>query len=452
MSETAHAESKNDKEASRNLTYVTWRKQKGWEPLTVVDAEGSYFTDSNGKKYLDLSSQLMCSNLGHKNRNVITAIKEQAEKLAYIGPGFNTEVRAELARKLKEVLPENLVKYFFSTSGTEANEAAVKMIRMFYAKEGKTKIMSMYNSYHGSTLSSIKLTGDFRRLAVDGNHSSDGFLKLPPPYCYRCPFGLKYPECDIACAEYVDYTIKNEGNVGGLVIEPVTGTNGIVIPPKEYLPRIREITEDRGVYLVADEVMSGWGRTGDWFAVNHWNVKPDILNTAKGVTGAYLPLAITATDKKMAEFFENNYFAHGHTYEAHPLTLAAGVAAINEYQKEDLIERAREMGKYFHSRLEEIKEHHVSVGDVRSIGLFGAVEIVRNRDTRKPFNTPDEKMKGEPLMVDRIAKQAMQNGVYISTWVSHFVIAPPLIITREELETGLNVLDDAISIADKEVE
>ncbi len=452
MSEISHVESRSDKDVSRDLTYVTWRKQSGWEPLTIVDAEGSYFKDSNGKSYLDLSSQLMCSNLGHKNSNVINAIKEQAEKLAYIGPGFNTEVRAEIAKKLKEVLPGNLVKYFFSTSGTEANEAAVKMIRMFYAKEGKTKIMSMYNSYHGSTLSSIKLTGDFRRLAVDGSHSSDGFLKLPPPYCYRCPFGLKYPECNIACAEYVDYTIKNEGNVGGLVIEPVTGTNGIVVPPPEYLPRIREITKKHGVFLVADEVMTGWGRTGNWFAVNNWNVEPDILNTAKGITGAYLPLALTATNRELADFFENHYFAHGHTYEAHPLTLAAGVAAINEYHERNLIEKSRELGKTLRSRLDEMKDHHKSIGDVRSIGLFGAVELVRNRDTRKPFNNYEEKMNGAPLMVDRIAKQAMQKGVYISTWMSHFVIAPPLTISKEELEFGLSVLDDAISIADKEVD
>lgn len=445
------AESGN-KEASKDLTYVTWRKQGGWVPLTVVDAEGSYFTDDKGNRYLDLSSQLMCSNLGHKNMHVIDAIKKQAEKLAYIGPGFNTEVRSEIALKLKEVLPENLVKFFFSTSGTEANEAAVKMIRMFYAKEGKTKIMSMYNSYHGSTLTSIKLTGDFRRLAVDGNHSADGFVKLPPPYCYRCPFGLKYPECNIACAEYVDYTIKNEGNVGGLVFEPVTGTNGIVIPPDGYVKRLREITEDHGVFLVADEVMSGWGRTGEWFAVNHWNVKPDILNTAKGITGAYLPLALTATNRELAEFFENNYFAHGHTYEAHPLTLAAGVAAIDEYHNENLMERAKEMGKVLSARLKEMMEKHVSIGDVRSIGLFGAVEIVKNRKSRKPFNTYREKMNGTPMMVDRIAKEAMQKGVYVSTWISHFVIAPPLTISREELDSGLNVLDEALNIADKEVE
>ena len=452
MSEISRMEDRGDKEAGKNLTYVTWRKQSGWEPLTIVDAEGSHFTDSNGKEYLDLSSQLMCSNLGHKNRKVVEAIKDQAERLAYVGPGFNTEVRSELSRKLKEVLPTNLAKYFFSTSGTEANEAAVKMIRMFHSKSNKVKIMSMYNSYHGSTQTSIQLTGDFRRIAVDGFHSSSGFSKLPPPYCYRCPFGLKYPECDLACAEYVDYAIKSEGNVGGLVMEPVTGTNGVVIPPKEYLPRIREITQKHGVILVADEVMTGWGRTGEWFAVNHWGVKPDILNTAKGITGAYLPLALTATNKEIADFFEQNYFAHGHTYEAHATTLAAAVAAINEYKDNNLIERSKELGKYLKSSLDEIKEAHVSVVEVRSIGLFGAIELVRNRRSRKPFNNYEEKMNGVPLMVDKIAKQAMQKGVYVSTWISHFIIAPPLIVTKEELEFGLDVMDDVISMADKEVE
>lgn len=452
VSETTYNESPDDTEVSRESNYVTWRKQNGWNPITVIDAEGSYFTDSSGKNYLDLSAQLMCSNLGHKNRNVVNAIKEQAEKLAYAAPGFNTEARSEISRKLREVLPDNLTRFFFSTSGTEANEAAVKMIRMFYQHENRTKIMSMYNSYHGSTSSSIKLTGDFRRSAVDGFHSSDGFIKLPPPYCYRCPFGLKYSDCNVECAEYIDYTIKNEGNVGGLFLEPVTGTNGVVIPPKEYLPRVREITRDNNVFLVADEVMSGWGRTGEWFAINHWGVKPDIMTTAKGLTGAYLPLALTATSTEIFEYFDQNYFAHGHTYEAHPLTLAAGQAAIGEYHRLNLIQKARDLGKVMKNRLEEMKESHISIGDVRSIGLFGAVELVKNRNTKEPFGDYRTKMAGKPQMVDRIAKSAMEKGVYVNAWISHFVIAPPLTISEEELMSGLDVLDECISIADAEAD
>ncbi len=432
-------------------TFVTWKKQKGWSPLTIVSAEGAYFTDSSGKRYLDFSSQLMCSNLGHGDRKIIEAIEKQAEKLPYIAPSFNTDVRNDVARKLREILPENLTKYFFGTAGTEANEAAVKIARMFKAKDHKTKIFSFYNSYHGATLSSIHLTGDFRRIQVDSFHEAAGFLHLAPPFCYRCPFGLKYPDCSMACVKNVEYAIKNEGNVAALFLEPVTGTNGIVVPPKEFLPAIREITEKYGVLLVADEVMTGFGRTGEWFAVDHWGVKPDILTAAKGITGAYAPLSITAVNSEIAEYFEDNYFAHGHTYSSHPLMLAAASAAIDEYREKKILEHVRELAPYFMKWLEDLKERHISVGDVRGIGLFGAVELVKNRETREPFNTYQEKISGKQLVVNRVAQRAMLNGVFINTWISHFIIAPPLIIRKEELDEGFRVLDEALKIADKEV-
>lgn len=234
----------------------------------------------------------------------------------------------------------------------------------------------------------------------------------------------------------------------------MTGTNGVVIPPPGYMERVREITEENDVIMVTDEVMSGgWGgRTGgEWFAVDHWNIKPDILTTAKGITSAYFPLSLTATDRRISEYFEDHYFAHGHTYEAHPVGMAAATAAIREYKRLNLIERAREMGKYLSGRLEELRERHPSVGDVRSIGLFAAVEIVRNRETREPFNTYRDKVEGRPLMTDRIASEMMKKGVYVNTWVSHFVIAPPLIITKEEIDAGVSAMDDALRLADSEV-
>ncbi|MEM0270967.1 MAG: aminotransferase class III-fold pyridoxal phosphate-dependent enzyme [Thermoprotei archaeon] len=451
MQDSGKLDFKSVSEVNRELTFGTWRKQSSWKPLVVTGAEGVYFFDAEGKRYLDFSSQLMCSNLGHGNKRVVEAIRAQAEKLAYINPAYATEVRAELALRLREVLPQGLVKYFFGTSGTEANEAAVKMIRMYYSREGKTKIVSRFNSYHGSTASSINLTGDFRRVAVDAQMSLPGFVRIPDPYCYRCPFGLKYPECGVACAEYLEYVIRNEGNVGGVVVEPVTGTNGVIVPPKEYLPRIREITKEHDVFLVADEVMSGWGRTGEWFAVDNWGVKPDILTTAKGITAAYVPLSLTAVNKELADYFEDHYFAHGHTYEAHPLTLAAGVAAIDEYRERDLIRKSKELGVYLGKRLSELGERHPSVGDVRGIGLFWAVEIVRDRGKKTPFNTYEDKLEGRPLMTDRVASQMMKNGVYINSWVSHFVVAPPLIISREEIDRAVEVFDDSLKVADQEV-
>ncbi len=433
------------------LTFGTWRKQANWKPVLIEKAEGSYFQDSSGKKYLDFSSQLMCSNLGHGNERIKRAIMEQLEKFEYIQPSYASEIRAKVALELKEILPKNLKKYFFGTSGTDANEAAIKTIRMFHSKDRKLKIISNYNSYHGATMGSVTLTGDFRRIAVDTFYSSAMVIHAPPPYCYRCPFNLKYPECDLACANYMEYMIKNEGNVGGVFLEPVTGTNGVIIPPDGYIKRVREITKENDIIFVADEVMSGWGRTGEWFAINHWNVEPDILTTAKGITGAYLPLSLMAVDGKIAEFFDDNYFAHGLTYEAHPVPLAAAFAAIREYKERDLIKRSRDLGKLMKKRLEEIKERHISVGDVRSIGLFGAIEIVKDRQKKTPFNTYEDKMNGKILMTDKIAKAAFENGVYVNSWINHFILAPPLIISEDDLNKGLDVIDESLKISDSEV-
>ncbi len=433
-------------EITAKHTYGTWRFQKNWKPMHITDAEGCYFYDSTGKKYLDFSAQLMCVSLGHKNQAVIKAIQEQAQKLPFAAPGFATDARAELSKLLLEVLPKGLEKFYFSTSGTEANEAAIKIARMY---TGKYKIISRYNSYHGSTAASIAATGDPRRWAVEPSGKIDGVIFAPECNCYKCPLNHSYPECNIACANYIEHMIKNESNVAAVILEPVVGTNGILIPPDEYLPRLRKICDDNNVLLIADEVMSGWGRTGKWFAVDHWNIVPDILTTAKGITSAYVPLGLTATTMKIADFFNDHYFAHGHTYEAHPMTLAPAVAAINEMKRLDLINRSAILGNYMQPKLLALKEKHPSVGDVRGIGLFRAVELVKNRKTKESFNTKEDKVTGKPLLVDKIIAEMMKNCVYMQAWISHFVIAPPLIITKEEIDFAINVLDNALAIADE---
>lgn len=435
-------------QTSRRYTYGTWRAQKGWVPREIVDAEGCYFSDAQGNRFLDFSSQLMCSNLGHKNKAVIEAICEQARRLPYIAPSFATEVRARLSRLLMEVVPEGLEMFFYSTSGTEANEAAFKIARLY---TGKHKIISRYSSYHGSTAGSIAATGDPRRYPIEPSGKMPGVIFGPDAYCYRCPFGLKYSECGVACADYIEYMIKHESNVAAVIVEPVVGTNGVLVPPDEYLPRLREITKKHGVLLICDEVMSGWGRTGEWFAVDHWNVKPDILTTAKGITGAYMPLAVTATTREIAEYFEEHYFAHGHTYEAHPLTLAPGIAAIQEYKRLGLIERSREIGEYLGCRLKSLQESHRSIGEVRGIGLFWAVELVRNPESKEPFNSREDKLAGKPLVVDRVASECMKNGTFIQSWISHLVVAPPLIVTKKEVDQGVSAIDKALNIADHEI-
>jgi taurine--2-oxoglutarate transaminase len=428
-------------------TYGTWRFQKGWKPLHIVDAEGCYFTDSSGRRYLDFSSQLMCVTLGHKNPAVIAAIEEQARKLPYIAPGFATDVRARLSLLLLDLLPEGLEKFFFTTSGTEANEAAIKIARMY---TGKTKIISRYRSYHGSTMGSLAATGDPRRWAMEPAGKIPGVIFAPEVDCYRCPLLHHYPGCGIACVEYIGHMIENESDVAAVLVEPVVGTNGVLIPPAEYMPRLRRICDASGVLLIADEVMSGWGRTGKWFAVDHWNVAPDILTTAKGITSAYVPLGLCATNKKIASFFDDHYFAHGHTYEAHPITLAPAVAAINELTRLNLIDRAAEIGAYMGVRLRELVPKHPSIGDVRGLGLFWAVDLVKNRESRQSFNSMADKVAGRPLVVDRVAADMMERGVFMQAWISHLVIAPPLIITREEVDAGIAALDAALAIADRE--
>jgi taurine---2-oxoglutarate transaminase len=436
-------------ETTRKYNYGTWRFQKSWNPLHIVDAEGCYFTDASGKRYLDFSSQLMCVNLGHKNPAVIRAIEEQARALPYIAPGYATEARANLSRLLLEVLPKGLEKFFFTTSGTEANEAAFKIARMY---TGKTKIISRYRSYHGSTMASIAATGDPRRWAMEPGGKGQGVIFAPEVNCYVCPIKHTYPACNVACADYVEHMIKNETDVAAVIVEPVVGTNGVLVPPPEYMPKLRKICDAYGVLLIADEVMTGWGRTGEWFAVNHWNVQPDILVTAKGITSAYVPLGLCATTAKIAEFFNDHYFAHGHTYEAHPMTLAPAVATIHEMQRLGLVERSKRMGVYLGEKLSALKAKHPSVGDVRGLGLFWAVDLVKNRETKQPFNTMKDKIEGKPLVVDQVAAEMMKRGVAQQAWVSHFVVAPPLIIEKEDIDVGVAAFDQALSIADALVE
>lgn len=436
-------------ELTARYTYGTWRFQKNWKPLHIVDAEGCYFTDASGKSYLDFSAQLMCVSLGHKNQAVIKAIEEQARTLPYIAPGYATDVRVNLSQLLLDVLPPGLEKFFFTTSGTEANEAAFKIARMY---TGKNKIIARYRSYHGATMGSIAATGDPRRWAMEPAGKIPGVIFGPEVNCYNCPIKHHYPQCDIACADYLEHMIENESDVAAVIVEPVVGTNGVLVPPPEYMPRLRQICDWRDVLLIADEVMSGWGRTGRWFAMDHWGVRPDILVTAKGITSAYVPLGLCATTKKIASYFDDHFFSHGHTYEAHPLTLAPAIATINEMKRLNLVERSQEMGSYLGEKLLALKAKHPSIGDVRGLGLFWAVELVKNQETKEPFNSNADKVSGRPLLVDQVTAQMMKNGVFLQAWISHFVIAPPLIITKEEIDAGVKVFDEALSIADQELE
>ena len=430
---------------TREYLFGTWRYQKTWNPKVIVRAEGSRFEDAGGNRYLDFSSQLVCANLGHHNPRVRDALVKQGRELFYIAPGFTTKPAAKLAQKLAEVAPGDLCKTYFSLGGAEANEAAVKIAR-FYT--GAPKLVARFRSYHGATSGAISLTGDPRRLYAP---VPPGVVHAPDCYCYRCPFGLEHPGCGVRCAEYIGEMIEMEGagNVAAVFVEPIVGSNGILVPPDEYMPRLRRVCDETGTLLVADEVMTGFGRTGEWFCVDHWGVVPDIMTLAKGLTSAYIPLSATIVRRPIADFFEeDNLFCHGQTYANHPLGCAAGLAAIWEYERLGLVDRAKRMGENLGNRLIELKDDHPSVGDIRGKGLFWGIEPVKNRETREPFAT--RRQRFEPTVLGRMAAEALGRGVYIMTVLNTMIVAPPLIVTEEEIDEGVGVIDEVLKIADSE--
>ena len=418
---------------SKEYTFFSWSVQGQASPIPVERAEGIYFWDTDGKRYIDFSSQLMNTNIGHQHPKVVKAIQDQAAKLCFVHPGNTTDVRALLGKKLAEVTPGNLKKTFFSLGGAEANENAIKMAR-FYT--GRHKILAQYRSYHGATHGSIALTGDYRRLAVEP--TMPGGVHFMNPHCYRCPFGQKKESCKRECISHLEEVIKYEGpdKIAAVIMEGVVGSNGIIVPPDDYWPRVREICDKYGILLISDEVMSGWGRTGKWFAVDNWNVVPDIITTAKGITSGYMPLGAVIVSEKIADYFDDHILYAGLTYNGHAISCAAAVATIKAYEEENVFARVDVMGKILGETLEELKAKHPCVGDVRSIGLFAGIELVKNRETK------------EPLDIAPLKNYLIQNGVYVFTFKSILIIAPPLIITKGQLEEGLRIVDDGLALMD----
>jgi taurine--2-oxoglutarate transaminase len=430
----------------KKYVYGTWRYEHSWDPIVMEEGKGCYLTSLSGKKYLDFSSQLMCSNLGHYNKAVIDAVTKQINKLCYAAPGFATVPAALLGKKLAEITHCDLIKSYLTNGGAEANEAAIKIARLY---TGKTKLISRYRSYHGASSGAIALTGDPRTQWAVG---MPGVVRAPDCYCYRCPFGKEYPSCEINCAEYINEIIKMEGphTVAGVVIEPIVGSNGILVPPDEYIPRLREICDENDVLLIDDEVMAGFGRTGKLFCIEHWDVVPDIMSMAKGITGAFIPVGATITTKKIAKHFDNPsiLFSHGQTYAMHPVGCAAALASIDEYEKYNLVENAAKMGIVLEKRLKELSETHKSIGDIRGKGLFWGIELVKDRETKEPFVTRKEKF--DPGVLKRISAAAMDNGVYIVNTINTLIVAPPLIVDEKVIDQGIQILDKVLEISDKE--
>ncbi|MFC6904850.1 aspartate aminotransferase family protein [Halalkalicoccus tibetensis] len=432
----------NDRTETERLdeeyVFGTWAYQSEVDPTEVTGGEGVRFTDASGNEYIDFSGQLMCTNLGHSAEAVSEAMAEQAEEGAYFAPGFATEARAQLGEKLAEVTPGDLTKTFFSTSGTEAVEAAIKIARMY---TGKDKILSRYRSYHGATYGSISATGDPRRLVAEPG--VPGMVKAPDPYDYGSTLD------PMESLEYIDEMLMLEGDtVAAVLVEPIIGSNGVIVPPEEYLPRLKEIAHDHGALLICDEVMAGFGRTGEWFGSDVFGVQPDVMAMSKGLSGAYAPLGATTVTPEIAEHFEENMFCHGHTYAGHPVSCAAGLAALRTYEEEGLIERSSEVGEYLGDRLAELEEDHPSVGDTRGVGLFRGIELTRDPDDRVPFGTRDDRMSMGSTVLDEVSAAAMDEGTYVANVINTFIVAPPLTITEGEIDEAVAALDGALEVAD----
>jgi taurine--2-oxoglutarate transaminase len=415
---------------NKEYTFFSWSNQGQVQPIPMVRAEGVYFWDADGKRYLDFASQLVNTNVGHQHPKVVKAIQEQAALLTFAAPGMATEPRGLLGKKLAEITPGDLKKTFFTLGGAEANENAIKIAR-FYT--GRQKIIARYRSYHGATHGALALTGDYRRLPAEP--AIPGVVRILDPYCYRCPFGQKIETCHRECILHIEEVIQHEGpdQIAALFLEGITGTNGLIIPPDDYWPRVREICDKYGILLVSDEVMSGWGRTGEWFAVDNWGVVPDIITTAKGITSGYVPLGAVIVTEKIARFFDDKVLYAGLTYSGHALACAAALATIEAYEEDHIFENAKKVGEYLGTRLEELKSRYQVVGDVRYKGLFSALELVKDRESK------------EPLDITPLKNFMIANGVYVFNFKNILFVVPPLVITREQLDEGLTLLDEGLA-------
>ena len=433
------------KRLDREHVIHSWSVQATVDPLVINKTQGVYMWDENGKRYLDMFSQQVNHNIGHQHPKVVEAIKRQAEKVCYVAPGFAYESRSFLGKALAEITPGDLKKFFFTLAGADANENAVKMARA-YTK--KWKIVTRYRSYHGATYGAIALTGDPRRPPVEP--VMPGVVRVFDPYCYRCSFGLTYPGCELRCAKSVEEVIQYETpeTVAAVLVESVVGSNGLIVPPDGYMQYLRDICSRNGVVLIADEIMSGFGRTGKWFAVDHWNVVPDMITMAKGLTSGYVPLGAIALSKRITDVLDKQMLWAGLTYYAHPLACAAAIATLQVYRDDKLMENATAMGEVVRKELEAIKAKHRSVGDTRGIGLFWVIELVKDKKTREPL-VKWNAMGAEAAISREIDKRLLEGGVYTPVRWNFIFVKTPLCIKEDELREGLRVIDKVLDYTDK---
>jgi adenosylmethionine-8-amino-7-oxononanoate aminotransferase len=436
---------------SKEHVFYTWSAQAKVNPIAVQRAKGVYFWDIDEKRYLDFNSMTMCVNIGHGNERVIKAMQEQVAELSYAAPGMTTKARALASKMVAEITPhQTLTKVLFTLGGADANENAIKLARGY---TGRHKILTRYRSYHGATAGAMAATGDPRRVVWEPNLMT-GIVHFLDPYRYRSTFHRTTPDIseDEFAQDYLNHLeeiIQYEGpdSIAAILIESVTGTNGIIIPPDGYLQGVRTLCDKYGIVMIADEVMSGFGRTGKWFAVEHWEVVPDIITMAKGLTSAYAPLGAVAMKPEIAAAFNELAFESGLTYTSHPVSLAAAIANINVMKEDKIVEHTANMGPILKRMLTDLGEGHPSVGEVRSIGLFGILELVKDRQTKEPM-VP---WNGSSPEMTALKKYCLDHGLFLYTHWHTVLIIPPLIITEEQLKEGFDVLDKALEITDQAV-
>jgi taurine--2-oxoglutarate transaminase len=427
-------------ELCRRHTLFEWSAQAAVDPIPVARAKGIYFWTPEGKRFIDFNSQLMCVNIGHGDERVIRAINEQAATLPYANPFMATEVRARLSVKLAEITPGDIDAFFFTNGGAEANENAIRIARLF---TGRHKIGARYRSYHGGTAGALTLTGDPRRWAAEPG--IPGVFRIPDFY-----HGIQKeldPTAEVLARTEEILELEGPKTIAAIIVEPVVGTNGILVPPNGYMQGLRALCDKHGILLIADEVMAGFGRTGEWFSVDHWKVVPDLISMAKGLTSAYVQLGAVGMRRHIADHFQKNVFWGGLTYNSHPLACAAALATIAVYEEDRLIENARRMGTVMRGMLEDLQHHHPSVGATRSIGLFGILELVRNAETLEPMAP----FNGTSPEMQEFGRFLRQEGLYTFVRWNTFFTNPPLCITEAEMSEAFAIIDRGLEITDRAV-
>jgi taurine--2-oxoglutarate transaminase len=432
-----------------NLDYTlfSWGKQGGLNPINVSHAKGSYFYDRDGKKYLDFSSQLMNVNIGHGNQRITEAVAKQMKEMSYAYPGMATDIRGKLGKKISEITPGNLTKSFFTLGGAEAIENAIKLARIY---TGRHKVIAQYRAYHGATNGAISVGGDPRKFAVDSN-AMPNIVHVENPYAYRCPWSSSsIEECGERAFANLERIVKleNPDSVAAILLEGESGSSGCIKYPPMYLKKVRELCDRYGILFIDDETMSGFGRTGKMFGIDHHGVTPDIMVMAKGLTSGYLPLGAAVVTNEIADYFNENPMIIGLTYSAHPTLCAAALENIKIIEEENLVERAAEMGTYIEAEVEKLKAKHPSIGDFRNTGLLGCIELVKNRKTKEP-TTPWNAKPHEMEATLRMAAKVRELGMFTFVRWNWIFIAPPLNVSKQEVDEGLKIISQVIAIADE---